>query len=217
MLPSLLCLPLLWDSLWEQLIRWEESLPSWWRNMCRRQAGRQMPSFASPGEQLTYTISLTHTATQTAQDITITDVIPQNTGYLEGSATGNPTYDPQQKTLIWQIASLGGGGKEIPICIYPSDQYVPSLYGDKAVWEDHRNGNGDIYMYDISLGQEIPICLKPQDQFSPVIYDEKVIWAEWRNGNPDIYMKDLQTKRKSPRTSSLSRGGTLLSIIRFIA
>jgi beta propeller repeat protein len=40
---------------------------------------------------------------------------------------------------------------ETSICTDPNDQGSSAIYGDRIVWRDNRNGNWDIYMYDLSL------------------------------------------------------------------
>jgi beta propeller repeat protein len=45
-----------------------------------------------------------------------------------------------------------------PICIAAGDQFDPAISGDTVVWYDGRNGNADIYGYDLSAHSEFPIC-----------------------------------------------------------
>lgn len=60
------------------------------------------------GEELTYTITCKNNSTELVENITISDEIPQNTECVEGSATGDPTYDSQNRKLVWSIPSIGG-------------------------------------------------------------------------------------------------------------
>ncbi len=83
-----------------------------------------------------------------------------------------------------------------------SVQQYPAIYGDKIVWEDYRNGNRDIYMYDLSANTEIPITTHPSTQRYPAIYGDKIVWADYRNGNADIYMYDLSTNTETRITSN---------------
>jgi len=55
------------------------------------------------------------------------------------------------------------------------------------VWRDYRNGNWDIYGYDLSTSTEFPICINLNDQWDPVVYGDLVVWWDHRNGNWDIY------------------------------
>jgi uncharacterized repeat protein (TIGR01451 family) len=82
---------------------------------------------------------------------------------------------------------------EVPICTEPHNQWYPAIYGDKIVWEDYRNGNWDIYMYDLTTGEERAICTEPHNQWGPAIYGDKIVWGDDRNGDWDIYMYDLTT------------------------
>ena len=52
------------------------------------------------GQVLTYSVTYTNT-TNTARDVTITDVIPEHTTYVDGSADNDGTYDPATRTVTW--------------------------------------------------------------------------------------------------------------------
>jgi beta propeller repeat protein len=74
----------------------------------------------------------------------------------------------------------------------------PDISGDKVVWVDTRNGNNDIYMYDLSTSTETPICTDPANQMYPSISGDKIVWFDDRSGNYDIYMYDLSTSTETP-------------------
>jgi beta propeller repeat protein len=48
--------------------------------------------------------------------------------------------------------------KEIPICTNTAQQDYPAIYGNRIVRTDDRDGNPDVYMYDLSTSKESPIC-----------------------------------------------------------
>ncbi len=85
---------------------------------------------------------------------------------------------------------------------------VPSIYGDRIVWKDWRNGNRDdgpfnIYMYNISTHKETQITTSGSAA-CPSIYGDRIVWKEWRNGNQndteeeyDVYMYDLSTHKET--------------------
>ena len=61
------------------------------------------------------------------------------------------------------------------------------------VWRDNRNGNWDIYGYNLSTAQVFPITTVPSDQLHPAIYRNIVVWIDNRNGNWDVYGCNLLT------------------------
>jgi len=94
--------------------------------------------------------------------------------------------------------------QETQVTINPSDEYDPAIYGDKIVWEDRRNGNGDIYLYDLSTQQETQITANTYSQCRPAIYGYKIVWDDYRNGNWDIYMYDISTQQETQITTNPS-------------
>ena len=77
---------------------------------------------------------------------------------------------------------------------------LPAIYGNTIVWQDERNGNSDIYIYDLSTKKETHTT-NLSNQTYPAIYGNKVVWADDRNGGSDIYMYDISTKKETRITS----------------
>ena len=73
------------------------------------------------------------------------------------------------------------------------DQTLPDVFRDTVVFSDNRNGNWDIYSYDLKTGAEKRLTSDPATQTSPAVCGSTVVWEDWRNGNPDIYSYDLAT------------------------
>ncbi len=69
----------------------------------------------------------------------------------------------------------------------------PDVSGDRIVWDDYRNGNSDIYMYDISTEIETRITTNTANQYGPAISGDRIAWMDYRNGPRDIYMYDIST------------------------
>jgi beta propeller repeat protein len=84
-------------------------------------------------------------------------------------------------------------GKEVRITTNPEYEGSPAISGNRIVWEDYRNGDADIYMYDISTGIETQITNNLVDQYNPAISGSRIVWQDERNGNTDIYMYDIST------------------------
>ncbi|MBU7032416.1 MAG: hypothetical protein HXS53_07780 [Theionarchaea archaeon] len=80
-------------------------------------------------------------------------------------------------------------------------QWNPAIHGTRIVWEDHRNGNWDIYGYDLTGSREFPIIVEKSPQHDPDIYGTCVVWTDERNGNEDIYFIDLRVNREVCVTS----------------
>ena len=59
-----------------------------------------------------------------------------------------------------------------------SNQTEPAIYGDIIVWQDDRNGNSDIYMYDLSISTETQISTNESNQSEPAIYGDKIVWVD---------------------------------------
>jgi len=58
-----------------------------------------------------------------------------------------------------------------------TSEYEFSIYGDKIVWADLRNGNKDIYMYDLSSGKELQITSTEKEETSPTIYGNNIVYV----------------------------------------
>ena len=66
------------------------------------------------------------------------------------------------------------------------------------MWYDNRNGDRDIYGYDLSSGSEFPICTASADQQYPVISGDIVVWHDKRHGNGSIYGYNLSASYEFP-------------------
>lgn len=76
------------------------------------------------------------------------------------------------------------------------DQCFPAISEKYVVWQDSRNGNWDIYGYDLETEKEFRITTNEADQQSPAIYEDIVVWEDYRNGNGDIYGYNILTAQE---------------------
>ena len=84
------------------------------------------------------------------------------------------------------------------ICDAPGAQINPDIYGQYVVWEDYRNTNSDIYLYNRMNENTIQITHDLSNQVQPVIYGNTIVWVDYRNGNADIYAYDITSGTISP-------------------
>ncbi|SEN69737.1 TolB family protein [Lihuaxuella thermophila] len=92
---------------------------------------------------------------------------------------------------------------EMAVTTNTSAQSNPAIYQDKIVWQDYRNGNWDIYMYDLSTGKETQITSSPNNEWNPAIYGDKIVWRDFRNKHAELYMYDLSTGQETLITTYL--------------
>jgi beta propeller repeat protein len=100
--------------------------------------------------------------------------------------------------LVAALLVLPGAAWELRVTNNDFVQQDPDISGTKVVWEDNRNGNWDIYMFDAATGQTRRLTDEPHDQINPQISGHIVVWQDYRNSvrqneNPDIYKYDLRT------------------------
>ncbi len=93
---------------------------------------------------------------------------------------------------------------EIQITTNYSDQCNPSIYRDRIVGNDNRNGNSEIYIYNISTSTETQITTNESWASNPAIYGNRIVWEDGRNGNSDIYMYNLSTSNETQITTNKS-------------
>lgn len=63
----------------------------------------------------------------------------------------------------------------------PAVQVHPDISGHLVVWQDDRNGNWDIYGYNLITRQEFQITTEGADQTRPAISSTLVVWEDLRD------------------------------------
>ena len=76
-----------------------------------------------------------------------------------------------------------------------TNQENVAIYGDIIVWQDDRNGNWDIYTFDLTTGKESSITIDKLDQTQPKIHNDYIVWKDIRNqqGSVEDYPKDYNS------------------------
>lgn len=121
------------------------------------------------------------------------------------SITGNdtdylPLASPPIRCVDWKFNLT-----EDQITKNESYQVNPAICNNWIVWQDGRNGNNDIYMYNLSTHEETQITTNRSDQYIPNIYGDNVVWNDLSNGNKrTIYMYNISTSTKTQIVTSMS-------------
>lgn len=76
---------------------------------------------------------------------------------------------------------------KFPICTESHSQSGPVISGYNVVWVDNRNGNYDIYGYNLLTQAEFIVTNNSASQTSPAISGNTVVWQDNRHGHYDIY------------------------------
>jgi beta propeller repeat protein len=88
-------------------------------------------------------------------------------------------------------------GDVFAICVAPDTQKNPAVGDDAGVWRGRRDGDWDIYAYDLDEGREYAVCAAPGDQTRPDVYGDTVVWQDSRRGQWDIYACDVATMEET--------------------
>jgi beta propeller repeat protein len=110
---------------------------------------------------------------------------------------------------VWLCLWLGAflattsleGSSEFQITTDPANQECPAIYGDTVVWRDDRNGNYDIYGYNLSTGEEFRITEDTKYYRNPAIYGDTVIFIEGKT----LHGYNLSTQQHSVIADTVSR------------
>jgi beta propeller repeat protein len=86
---------------------------------------------------------------------------------------------------VWEV---------FPIATGAFNESDPAISGDIVVWNDNRNGESDIYGYDLATAETFPVCVADGTQVLPSVSGNIIVWQDHRNGDPwGIYGYDLST------------------------
>jgi TolB protein len=94
-------------------------------------------------------------------------------------------------------------GMDTRITTDPADQQWTAVSGDRIVWRDSRNGEHDIYLFDLATSTETRLTTGAiAKRERPAISGTTVVWEDYRNDNWDIYLYDLSTHTERQLTTN---------------
>jgi beta propeller repeat protein len=92
---------------------------------------------------------------------------------------------------------LEGVGSVIRITDAIDAQEYPVIYGNLIAWRDMRNGNSDIFMFDLETFIEKPLVTTADFQWRPAIYRDKIVFHDYRIVPGDVYLCDMSANKYS--------------------
>jgi beta propeller repeat protein len=93
---------------------------------------------------------------------------------------------------------------EFAIAACEGEQTNPDIDRNIVVWQDNRNGDWDIYGYNLTTRQEFQITDEQHDQTNPAISGNVVVWEDSRDGNLQIFAIVLDGLEVAICTSKLA-------------
>ena len=79
----------------------------------------------------------------------------------------------------------------LPLTVASGYQGLPDIDDRLVVWQDNRNGNADIFNFNLKTDTEDDLITDPEWQGQPKTSEGRIVWADNRNGNNDIFMYDM--------------------------
>ena len=99
--------------------------------------------------------------------------------------------------VMLTAAGTAGAGwflPEVRVTTNAQMQLFAAISGTRVVYQDYRNGNWDVYLYDLATRTERRLTTDPADQLYPAISGDRVVYVDSRRAyQADIYLYDLTT------------------------
>lgn len=146
-------------------------------------------------------IYLYDTASMTKQQITYGKEYKKEPSIYENIIVWKEFIDEsdyKQELFLYDMNSMNPGEKT-QITHTNASTYQKNnikIFKDKIVWADDRNGNWDIYMYDLNINEEIRITDDPGTEQKPDIYGNYIVWQGSGESaeNQYIFVYDIEKK-----------------------
>lgn len=153
----------------------------------------QLPWTIPPGHSKAFQVTL---KTASRQGPASEEVVVASDGW-----TGSPDSRANKLAITGFVSDVAPPFRLPTQTAVSSGQMDADISGDTIVWTDHRNGNWDIYAFNLKTGKETSICTNSATQSRPRISGKFIAWTDARNarGQPDandIYGYDLVAKQE---------------------
>jgi beta propeller repeat protein len=102
--------------------------------------------------------------------------------------------------------ALFADGAEVQVTTNTSLQFHPAVHGTRIVYADGRNGNYDVYTFDLSTGVETRLTTGTATQQHPAVSDSFVVYGDWSTPTVEIRAVDLLTGADFQITPSDGKG-----------
>ncbi len=162
-------------------------------------------------------ITLTNTASFVVQPDIYENIIVWKHAYASGTYPNvifhsdiyscDFTGAPSDANSEWCSTLVENGGGLKYILNDSNEPEWARIYGDIVVWHDDRNGNDDIYIYNLTEDQETQITSDNSNQNYAQIHGDIIVWLDYRNGDSDVYMYDLGTSQETQISSGFQNNG----------
>lgn len=138
--------------------------------------------------------------TTTLQNVLHYDVKSQRTNLLTEDGNFRPKVHPRisGNAVVWLESSGTSGNSVQDIVAYdivtqatrilhPALPLVqgPAISGNRVVWADARNGNMDVYMYDLARNVETRLTSSPDFEGLPEITAGTIMWTKLERTDSD--------------------------------
>ncbi len=159
-----------------------------------------------PGDVITYEVCFSNTGNGNATNVVLSDVIPVNTTYVAGSATGGATFSEATKTLSWKKAVLGPDEKicgsfqvkvNLVITGLTGQAYVPMSFSE---WNALSIDNTAKLTADGQAPKQASVSNPLNATVKPVIY-KSADKTQIHQGDPVVFTVTLRNEGTAAATN----------------
>ncbi|MFB3894345.1 MAG: TolB family protein [Phycisphaerae bacterium] len=126
-------------------------------------------------------------------------LIASSTRAIQFGAGGGLVALADPKSGAWNIYAYDlSTSSDFRVSDSPYQQQAPRTDGKTIVWQDMRNWNGDvniynhdIYAYDVAAKREYLVTSNRWDQLGPSVSGNIIVWQDGRNGVPVMHNWDI--------------------------